>query len=207
MEHSNKVQVFNEKNVRTVWDANAEKWYFSVADVVYVLTDSSDPKQYIKKMRSRDSELASNWGTICTQVVMIGADGRKRKQMAADMEGVFRIIQSISSPKAEPFKQWMAQVAARRIDQLQDPEQSIEQAVADYRRLGYSEQWINQRMKGIEVRKMLTDEWDRCGVKGEQYASLTDIITRQWSGMSTREYKTFKGLHKESLRDNMTNIV
>lgn len=206
MDHSNKVQVFNEKNVRTVWDANAEKWYFSVADVVYVLTDSSDPKQYIKKMRSRDSELASNWGTICTQVVMIGADGRKRKQMAADMEGVFRIIQSIPSPKAEPFKQWMAQVAARRIDQLQDPEQSIEQAVADYRRLGYSEQWINQRMKGIEVRKMLTDEWDRCGVKGEQYASLTDIITRQWSGMSTREYKTFKGLHKESLRDNMTNI-
>lgn len=206
MEHSNKVQVFNEKNVRTVWNANAEKWYFSVADVVYVLTDSSDPKQYIKKMRSRDSELASNWGTICTQVVMIGADGRKRKQMAADMEGVFRIIQSIPSPKAEPFKQWMAQVAARRIDQLQDPEQSIEQAVADYRRLGYSEQWINQRMKGIEVRKMLTDEWDRCGVKGEQYASLTDIITRQWSGMSTREYKTFKGLHKESLRDNMTNI-
>lgn len=206
MKPQSQIQLFNERQVRTVWDADREKWYFSVVDVVGVLTDSVDPKQYIKKMRSRDPELNSNWGTICTPVHMIGADGKNRKAMAADAEGLFRLIQSIPSPKAEPFKQWMAQVAALRIDQMQDPELSIEQAVSDYRRLGYSDKWINQRMRSIETRKMLTDEWKRGGVKDWQYANLTDILTRQWSGMSTREYKGFKGLKKENLRDNMTNI-
>lgn len=171
-----------------------------------VLTDSVDPKQYIKKMRSRDPELNANWGTICTLVPMIGADGKKHRAMAAPPAALFRIIQSIPSPKAEPFKQWMAQVAANRLDQMQDPELSIEQAVSDYRRLGYSEEWINQRVRSIETRKMLTDEWKRGGVKDWQYATLTDVVTKQWSGMTTKEYKGHKGLRKESLRDNMTNI-
>ena len=206
MTKTNQIQLFNEKKVRTVWDSEKEEWYFSIVDVVEVLTDSTDPKQYIKKMKSRDPELNSNWGTICTLVPMVGADGKNRKGMAADMKGMFRIIQSIPSPKAEPFKQWMAEVAANRIDQLQDPELSIEQAIQDYRRLGYSEEWINQRIRGIEVRKMLTDEWKRGNVPNDKYGFLTDVITKQWSGMKTREYKDFKGLHKESLRDNMTNV-
>ena len=157
-------------------------------------------------MRARDPELNTNWGTICTLVPMVGADGKNRRAMAADPKGLFRIIQSIPSPKAEPFKQWMAQVAATRLDQMQDPELSIEQAVSDYRRLGYSEEWINQRLRGIEVRKLLTDEWKRGGLAEDKYGVLTDFITRQWSGMKTREYKNHKGLKKESLRDNMTNI-
>ena len=206
MTKTNKIQLFNEKRVRTVWDSEKEEWYFSIIDVVELLTDSTDPKQYIKKMKSRDPELNSNWGTICTPVLMVGADGKNRKGMAADMKGMFRIIQSIPSAKAEPFKQWMAEVAANRIDQLQDPELSIEQAIQDYRRLGYSEEWINQRIRGIEVRKMLTDEWKRGSVPNDKYGFLTDVITKQWSGMKTREYKDFKGLHKESLRDNMTNV-
>ena len=206
MSQKNQIQIFNDHKVRTIWDSDKEEWYFSVVDVVVVLTDSVDPKQYIKKMRSRDPELNSNWGTFCTLVPMIGADGKRRKAMAADPKGLFRIIQSIPSPKAEPFKQWMAQVAATRLDQMQDPELSIEQAVTDYRRLGYSEEWINQRLRGIEVRKMLTDEWKRGGLDDGKYGLLTDFITRQWSGMRTREYKDLKGLKKESLRDNMTNI-
>lgn len=206
MTKKNQVQIFNDHKVRTVWDNDVEEWYFSVVDVVEALTDSVDPKQYIKKMRSRDPELNANWGTICTLVPMIGADGKNHRAMAADPKGLFRIIQSIPSPKAEPFKQWMAQVAATRLDQMQDPELSIEQAVVDYRRLGYSEEWINQRLRGIEVRKMLTDEWKRGGLDEGKYGLLTDFITRQWSGMKTREYKDFKGLKKESLRDNMTNI-
>lgn len=206
MSQKNQIQIFNDRKVRTIWDSDKEEWYFSVVDVVVVLTDSVDPKQYIKKMRSRDPELNSNWGTICTLVPMIGADGKRRKTMAADSKGLFRIIQSIPSPKAEPFKQWMAQVAATRLDQMQDPELSIEQAVTDYRRLGYSEEWINQRLRGIEVRKMLTDEWKRGGLDDSKYGLLTDFITRQWSGIRTREYKDLKGLKKESLRDNMTNI-
>lgn len=201
------LQLFEEKRVRTVWDDEQEKWYFSIVDVVAVLTDSSDPKQYLKKMRNRDTGLQNNWGTICTPVRMIATDGKLRLVDAADTQGVLRIIQSVPSPKAEPFKQWMAQVAAQRIDQMQDPELGINQAIADYRRLGYSEAWINQRIKSIEVRKALTDEWQRAGVKeGVQYASLTDIITQQWSGFTTKEYKQFKGLKKESLRDNMTNL-
>lgn len=201
------IQLFEERKVRTVWDEKQEKWYFSIADVVVVLTDSKDPKQYIKKMKSRDQGLRDNWGTICTLVQMTSSDGKKRKEMAATTEGLFRIIQSIPSPKAEPFKQWMASVASMRLDQMQDPELSIDQAVADYKRLGYSDAWINQRIKSIEIRKELTDEWDRTGVKqGLEYASLTDIITREWSGMTTKQYKHYKGLKKESLRDNMTNM-
>ena len=200
-------KIFEEKKVRTVWDDKEEKWYFSIVDVVSVLTDSADPKQYIKRMKSRDECLKANWGTICTLVPLISEDGKKRKEMTADTEGIFRLIQSIPSPKAEPFKQWMAQVASQRMEQMQDPEKSIEQAIIDYKRLGYSDLWINRRVKSIEVRKELTDEWKRSGVKeGMEFASLTDIITREWSGMTTKEYKHHKGLKKESLRDNMTNV-
>ena len=200
------VQLFEEKKIRSVWDDEQEKWYFSIADVVEVLTETSNVKQYIKKMRMRDSSLNSNWGTICTPLRMLAADGKNRQVQAATLEGIFRIIQSIPSPKAEPFKLWMAQVANNRIEQLQDPELSIEQAMLDYRRLGYSDNWINQRLKSIEVRKELTDEWKRRGVEeGLQFASLTDIITKAWSGKTTKEYKKFKGLKKENLRDNMTN--
>lgn len=200
------VQLFEEKKVRTVWDDEQEKWYFSVADVVEVLTGSSDVKQYVKKMRMRDDALNANWGTICTPIQMTAADGKRRKIQAAPLEGILRIIQSIPSPKAEPFKLWMAQVASNRIDQLQDPELSINQAMLDYKRLGYSDNWINQRLKSIEVRKELTDEWKRNGMKeGQQFATLTDIITKTWSGKTTKEYKRFKGLKKENLRDNMTN--
>ena len=201
------IKVFEERKVRTVWDDKEEKWYFSIVDVVAVFTDSADPKQYIKRMKSRDESLKANWGTICTLVPLVSEDGKKHKEMTADTEGIFRLIQSIPSPKAEPFKQWMAQVAALRLEQMQDPEMSIEQAIADYKRLGYSDQWINRRIKSIEVRKELTDEWHRSGVKeGVEYATLTDIITREWSGMTTKQYKNHKGLKKESLRDNMTNV-
>ena len=207
MTKKQQIQLFEDKKVRVVWDDELEQWFFSVMDVVQVLTDSEDVKQYIKKMRSRDPELNARWGTICTPTRMMAADGKFYKTNAATMEGVFRIIQSIPSKKAEPFKEWMAQVAAQRIEQMQDPELNFEQAYADYRRLGYSDKWINQRLRSIEVRKELTDEWDRAGITDQQqYASLTDIITRSWSGKSTRQYKQFKGLHKENLRDNMTNI-
>jgi hypothetical protein len=207
MTQRHKIQLFEEKKVRTVWNDELQEWFFSVTDVVEVLTDSVDVKQYIKKMRKRDPELDARWGTICTPTRMQATDGKYYNTQAATMEGVFRIIQSIPSKKAEPFKQWMAEVAAQRIDQMQDPELNFEQAYADYRRLGYSDKWINQRLRSIEVRKELTDEWDRAGVKeGQQYASLTDIITQGWSGKTTRQYKHYKGLKKENLRDNMTNI-
>ena len=207
MTKKHELQLFEDRKVRTVWDDEQEKWYFSIVDVVAVLTDSADPRQYIKKIKSRDEMLKLNWGTICTLVAMRSEDGKIRKEMAADQEQLFRIIQSVPSPKAEPFKQWMARVASQRLDQMQDPELSIEQAVMDYKRLGYSDKWINSRIRGIEVRKELTDEWERAGVsQGQQYASLTDIITKEWSGMTTRQYKNLKGLKKESLRDNMTNI-
>ena len=207
MTQKHQIQLFEEKTVRTVWNDELQEWFFSVTDVVEVLTDSVDVKQYIKKMRKRDPELDARWGTICTPTRMQATDGKYYNTQAATMEGVFRIIQSIPSKKAEPFKQWMAEVAAQRIDQMQDPELSFEQAYADYRRLGYSDKWINQRLRSIEVRKELTDEWDRAGVKeGQQYASLTDIITQGWSGKTTRQYKHYKGLKKENLRDNMTNI-
>ena len=207
MTQKHQIQLFEEKTVRTVWNDELQEWFFSVTDVVEVLTDSVDVKQYIKKMRKRDPELDARWGTICTPTRMQATDGKYYNTQAATMEGVFRIIQSIPSKKAEPFKQWMAEVSAQRIDQMQDPELSFEQAYADYRRLGYSDKWINQRLRSIEVRKELTDEWDRAGVKeGQQYASLTDIITQGWSGKTTRQYKHYKGLKKENLRDNMTNI-
>ncbi|MCL2130898.1 MAG: hypothetical protein FWH36_00360 [Lentimicrobiaceae bacterium] len=200
------IKLFETKKVRTVWDENEEEWYFSVQDVVEILTDTVDAKDYIKKMKKRDPELNSNWGTICPLVEMVAADGRKRKVQASDIQGIFRIIQSIPSPKAEPFKQWLAMVAKERIDQLQDPELSIEQAMLDYKRLGYSDNWINQRLKSIEIRKELTDEWKKHGLQeGVQFATLTDIVTKTWSGKTTKEYKQFKGLKKESLRDNMTN--
>lgn len=207
MSQKEQIQLFEEKKVRTVWDDEKEEWFFSVVDVVEVLTDSADPKQYIKKMRARDPELNASWGTICTLTRMTASDGKSYRTQAADIKGIFRIIQSIPSPKAEPFKQWMAQVAAERLNQMQDPELSIDQAVTDYKRLGYSDAWIKRRIKSIEIRKDLTDQWDKAGVKeGQQYASLTDIITRAWSGKTTKQYKQFKGLKKESLRDNMTNL-
>ena len=200
------IQLFEEKKVRTVWDDEQEKWFFCVVDVVEVLTDSKNPTDYIKKMKKRDPELSKGWGQIVTPLSVQTAGG-KQKVNCAPRDGIFRIIQAIPSPKAEPFKQWMAQVASQRIDQMQDPELSIDQAIVDYKRLGYSDAWINQRIKSIEVRKELTDEWKRTGVKeGQEYALLTDIITQEWSGFTTKQYKHHKGLKKENLRDNMTNV-
>ena len=206
MTQHNKIQLFEEKKVRAIWDDEAEKWYFSIVDVVAVLTESPNPRNYWKVLKHRLINEGNETVTNCNQLKLRAEDGKMRLTDVADTEQLFRIIQSIPSPKAEPFKQWMAQVAAERLDQLQDPELSIEQAVADYRRLGYSENWINQRLKSIEVRKLLTDEWQRGGVLGQQYASLTDIITATWSGRTTKQYKHLKGLHKENLRDNMTNV-
>ena len=206
MVKKNSIKLFGDDKIRAVWDEGQEKWYFSIVDVVAVLTDSADPKQYIKKMKARDPELQNNWGTICTLVQMRGADGKARKGMAADMQNTLRIIQSIPSPKAEPFKQWLAKVGAERLDQMQDPELSIQQAMMDYKRLGYSDNWINQRLKSIEIRKDLTDQWKLHNVEeGMQYATLTDIIYQAWAGRTTKEYKQLKGLKKENLRDNMTN--
>lgn len=198
---------FENRKIRSTWDEQVEEWYFSVVDVVAVLTDSADPKQYIKKMRSRDPELGSKWGTICTPVVMAAADGKRRKIQAANIQGLLRIIQSIPSPKAEPFKLWLAQVGRERIEETIDPEQTIDRALQTYLKKGYSREWINQRLQAIQVRKELSDEWDAHGVqRGIEYAILTDEITRAWSGMSTRQYKTLKGLTKENLRDNMSTL-
>ena len=207
MTQKHQIQLFEEKRVRTVWDDQEEKWYFSIVDVCAVLTDSENPQTYWRVLKNRLKKEGNETVTNCNGLKMRAADGRMRLTDVADTEQLFRLIQSIPSPKAEPFKQWMASVAAHRLDQMQDPELDFEQAYADYRRLGYSDKWINQRLRSIEVRKELTDEWDRAGVtEGQQYATLTDIITRGWSGKSTRQYKQFKGLKKESLRDNMTNI-
>ena len=201
------IKIFGEKNVRTVWDDKEEKWYFSIVDVVGVLTDSKDPTAYWRKLKQRLKAEGNETVTNCHGLKLKAADGKMRMTDVADQEQLFRLIQSIPSPKAEPFKQWMAQVASTRVDQMQDPELDIQQAVADYKRLGYSDNWINQRIKSIEVRKELTDEWKRTGVKeGMEYASLTDIITKEWSGMTTKQYKHHKGLKKENLRDNMTNL-
>lgn len=201
------LQLFEEHKVRTAWDSEQEKWYFSIVDVVAVLTESSNPQTYWRVLKNRLISEGNQTVTNCNAFKMRAADGKMRKTDVADTEQLFRLIQSIPSPKAEPFKQWMAQVASIRIEQMQNPEMSIEQAMADYKRLGYSDAWINQRLKSIEVRKELTDEWKRTGVQeGVQYATLTDIITQSWSGLRTRDYKALKGLHKESLRDNMTNV-
>ena len=201
------IQLFQERKVRTVWDDEQEKWYFSIVDVCEVLTDSKSPTAYWRKLKQRLKEEGNETVTNCHALKLRAADGKMRLTDVADTEQLFRIIQSVPSPKAEPFKQWMAQVASQRLDQMQDPELSIEQAIVDYRRLGYSEAWINQRIKSIEVRKELTDEWKRTGVQeGLEFASLTDIITREWSGFTTKQYKHYKGLKKENLRDNMTNL-
>ena len=201
------LQLFETKKVRTIWDDEQEKWYFAIVDVVAVLTDSINPQSYWRKLKQRLKEEGNKSVTDCHAFKLQAADGKMRFTDVADTEQLFRLIQSIPSPKAEPFKIWMAQVASSRLEQMQDPELSIEQAVSDYKRLGYSDSWINQRLKSIEIRKELTDEWNRTGViEGYQYATLTDIITKEWSGFKTKEYKQFKGLRKESLRDNMTNV-
>ena len=201
------IKLFEESPIRTAWDEEKEEWYFSVQDVVTVLAESNNPKQYIKKMRTRDPELSANWGTICTPVQMTAADGKKRKIQAANTEGLLRIIQSIPSKKAEPFKMWLAQVGKERIDEIIDPELTIERALETYRKKGYSTDWINQRLQTIRARKELTDAWQSHGVeKGKEYAILTDEVTRAWSGMSTRQYKNLKGLKKENLRDNMSTL-
>ena len=206
MTQHNQIQLFEEKKVRAIWDDEAEKWYFSIVDVVAVLTESPNPQTYWRVLKKRLKDEGNETVTNCNALKMLAPDGKMRKTDVADTEQLFRLIQSIPSPKAEPFKQWMAQVAAQRLDQLQDPELSIEQAMMDYKRLGYSDAWINQRLKSIEIRKDLTDEWKRRGLQeGVQFATLTDIIYSTWSGMTAKEYKQFKGLKKENLRDNMTN--
>ncbi len=203
------IKLFEEKRVRTAWDDEQEKWYFSIVDVVDVLTDSKDAltaRKYWNKLKQRLKEEGNETVTNCHQLKLRAADGKMRLTDVADTEQLFRIIQSIPSPKAEPFKRWMAQVAAERIDQMQDPELSIHQAMADYKRLGYSDNWINQRLKSIEIRKDLTDQWRQHNVEeGVQYATLTDIIYQAWAGKTAKEYKRYKGLKKENLRDNMTN--
>jgi hypothetical protein len=200
------IKLFEEKKVRAVWDEEREEWYFSVVDVVGVLTDSPNPRNYWKVLKHRLVKEGNESVTNCNQLKMQAADGKYYLTDVATTEQLFRLIQSIPSPKAEPFKLWMAAVANERLNQLQDPERSIEQAMMDYKRLGYSDNWINQRLKSIEIRKDLTDEWKRLGVQeGQQFATLTDIITKTWSGKTTKQYKQFKGLKKENLRDNMTN--
>lgn len=204
------VKIFDHKTIRSAWDDTREDWYFSVVDVVGVLSDSVNPTDYLKKMRKRDPELGNYLGTNCPQIAMLTETGKMRKTLAANAEQLLRIIQSIPSPKAEPFKIWLAQVGAERIAETVDPELTIERALETYLRKGYSREWINQRLQAIQVRKELTDEWQIRGVKkGIEYAILTDEITRAWSGMSTKQYKRFKGLKKENLRDNMstTEIV
>lgn len=207
MANESVIKLFEGEQVRIVWDEEQEKYYFSVADIVQVLTDSVNPRDYIKKMLRRDPELKSKWGTICPPVEMEALDGKRRKVQAADLQGIFRIIQSVPSKKAEPVKQWLAELGQMRIDQMIDPELTFQMAVEDYRRKGYSDKWINERMRSIEMRKELTDEWQRSGItEHKDFAILTNVLTQAWSGMTTGLYKKFKGLTKENLRDNMTNI-
>ena len=202
----NSIQLFDSKRIRTQWDAEKEKWYFSVVDIVEVLTGSSDASAYWRKLKQRLKEEGKETVTNCHALKMRASDGKNRLTDVADQEQMFRLIQSIPSPKAEPIKRWIAQVASERIDEMQDPELAIERGYEYYRRKGYGEKWIEQRMQGKATRKELTDEWKRCGVKDSQYATLTDIITKEWSGFTTREYKDYKGLKKENLRDHMTNL-
>ena len=207
MDENNSIQLFEDRKIRTAWDEEKEEWYFSVQDVVAVLSESTDPKQYIKKMRARDPQLSANWGTICTLVQMLAADGKQRKVQAANTEGILRIIQSIPSPKAEPFKRWLAQIGRERIEEAIDPEQAIDRALETYQKKGYDADWIHQRILSIRVRNELTAEWQARGVEqGREYAILTDEITKAWSGMTTRQYKNLKGLKKENLRDNMSTL-
>lgn len=200
------IQLFADKQIRTYWNDDKELYFFCIIDVVEALTDSNDPKQYIKRMRQRDPGLNSVWGTICTPHQFLSSDGKRHQANCASLGGVLRIIQSIPSPKAEPFKRWLAQVGADRLHQMQDPELGIQQSLADFKRLGYSDNWINQRLKSIEIRKDLTDQWKAHGVdEGTGYATLTDIIYQSWAGLTAKKYKQLKGLRKENLRDNMTN--
>jgi hypothetical protein len=206
MKHQNAIQIFEQKQVRTLWDPEQEKWYISIVDVIAVLTESIDPNAYWRKLKQRLKAEGNETVTNCHGLKMPAPDGKMRMTDVADTEQLFRLIQSIPSPKAEPFKLWLAQVASERLDEMQDPELSIDRALEQYLRLGYSENWINQRLKSIEIRKELTDEWKSRGLQeGQQFATLTDIITKAWSGKTTKEYKVLKGLKKENLRDNMTN--
>ena len=206
METQNEIKVFEEKKVRSLWNAEQEEWYFSVVDVIAVLTESPNPRKYWSVLKTRLKAEGSQLATNCSQLKMQSTDGKFYKTDVADTEQLFRLIQSIPSPKAEPFKLWLARVAAERLDEMQDPELSIDRALQQYLNLGYSENWINQRLKSIEIRKELTDEWKKRGLKeGAQFATLTDIITKAWADKTTKEYKTLKGLKKENLRDNMTN--
>ena len=202
----NSIQLFGNMQIRTQWDAEREKWYFSIVDIVAVLTESADVAANWRKLKQRLKAEGNETVTNCHALKMLAADGKRRLTDVADQEQMFRLIQSIPSPKAEPIKRWIAQVASERIDEMQDPELAIERGYEYYRRKGYGEKWIEQRMQGKAVRKELTDEWKRCGVQDNQYATLTDIITKEWSGFTTREYKEFKGLKKENLRDHMTNL-
>jgi hypothetical protein len=206
MENKNEIKIFEDKKVRTLWDEDKEKWYFSIVDIVSVLTDSPNPRKYWSVLKTRLKAEGSQLTTICSQLKMKSTDGKKYLTDVADTEQLFRLIQSIPSPKAEPIKLWLAKVAAERLDEMQDPELSIDRSLQQYMNLGCSENWINQRIKSIEIRKELTDEWKKRGLKeGGQFATLTDIITKAWSNKTTKEYKILKGLKKENLRDNMTN--
>lgn len=206
MAENTRIKLFEDKKVRTIWDEEAEEWYFSVVDVVAVLTESPNPRKYWSVLKTRLKTEESQLATNCSQLKMPATDGKMYKTDCMTTEQLFRLIQSIPSPKAEPFKLWMAQVAKERLDEMQDPEQGIQRALLEYRALGYSENWINQRLKSIEIRKELTDEWKKHGLKeGVQFATLTDIIYKTWAGKSAKEYKEYKGLKKENLRDNMTN--
>ena len=205
MDENNSIQLFEDRKIRTAWDEEKEEWYFSVVDVVAVLSDSANPTDYLKKMRKRDEQLASYLGTNCPQVEMTGSTGKKRKVLAANTEQILRIIQSIPSPKAEPFRLWLAAVGRERIEETIDPEQAIDRALETYQKKGYDADWIHQRILSIRVRNELTAEWQARGVEqGREYAILTDEITKAWSGMTTRQYKNLKGLKKENLRDNMS---
>lgn len=206
MVKQNAIKVFEEKKVRTLWDSEIEEWYFSVVDVVAILTDSENPRRYWSDLKRKLAKEGSQLYAEIVQLKMLSSDGKYYNTDVATTQQLFRLIQSIPSPKAEPFKLWMAQVAKERLDQMQDPELSIKQAMEDYKRLGYSDNWINQRLKSIEIRKELTDEWKRRGLQeGVQFATLTDIIYQSWADKTAKEYKQFKGLKKENLRDNMTN--
>jgi len=203
----NKIKLFEDRNVRTAWDEQNEKWWFAVVDIIAILTESENPRHYWTVLKGRLKNEGNETVTNCERLKMPAPDGKMRLTDVADTEQVLRLIQSVPSKKAEPFKVWLAKVGSERIDETVDPELSIDRAIQNYRRLGYSENWINQRIKSIEVRKALTDEWDKAGVKREgEYATLTDIMSKTWSGMTTGEYKRYKGLKKENLRDNMTNI-
>ena len=206
MAEQNEIRLFDGKQVRYVWDEKQEKYFFSIVDVIQVLTDSENPRKYWSVLKTRLKQEGSELATDCSQLKMPSRDGKNYLTDVADTEQVFRLIQSIPSKKAEPFKLWLARVGQERLSQLQDPELSIQQALRDYKRLGYSDNWINQRLKSIEIRKDLTDQWDQHGVQeGQEYATLTDIIYQAWAGKTARQYKKFKGLKKENLRDNMTN--